>query len=78
MGALHVIGEPLRVRGFIMAGAVVYPAEQPDEMLSAWRRLPADAVVVVLTPAAAIVLGDVVHEPNAPLSVVIPCDSRKK
>jgi vacuolar-type H+-ATPase subunit F/Vma7 len=48
-----VIGEALRIEGFALAGAVVFPAGDYRETCEAWRSLPADVAVLVLTPAAA-------------------------
>ncbi|GAA0594682.1 hypothetical protein GCM10010174_07320 [Kutzneria viridogrisea] len=72
MGSLCAIGEPLRVQGFAMAGAVVLPATEPEQVRRAWQSRPAGVEVVVLTPAAAGVLGTAVDEPGGPLSVVLP------
>lgn len=55
------LGEALRVDGFALAGAVVLRAEGPDEALAAWRSLPADVGVLVLTARAASWLGDAVR-----------------
>lgn len=52
-GRVAVIGELVRVQGFGLAGALVLPAEEPADVRAAWRSLPADVVVVILTPAAA-------------------------
>ena len=48
-----VIGEGVRVRGFALAGALVFVAEDPAGAQAAWRSLPPDVEVAVLTPAAA-------------------------
>ena len=53
MSTAAVIGEALRVQGFALAGAAVYPAEHQDEATAAWRWLPTDTAVVVLTATAA-------------------------
>ncbi|WP_201771949.1 hypothetical protein [Kutzneria albida] len=55
-----------------MAGAVVLPATEPEQVRRAWQSRPAGVEVVVLTPAAAAVLGTAVDEPGGPLSVVLP------
>jgi len=57
MSRAAVIGEATVVQGFALAGAVVCPAESQDEARSAWRSLPPDIVVVVLTARAAAWLG---------------------
>lgn len=53
MARVAVIGEALRIEGFALAGAVVCPAGNHEEADEAWRSLPPDIAVVVLTPAAA-------------------------
>jgi hypothetical protein len=52
-----VLGERVRVEGYSLAGAVVYPADDPEEVRGAWGELPDDVAMVVLTPAAARALG---------------------
>lgn len=52
MGTIAAIGEEPRVRGFAMAGALVFAAEDPAAVRDAWRRLPPDVEVVILTAAA--------------------------
>ena len=70
-GSLVVIGERALVRGWSLAGAVVFGAEDAGAVREAWRTLAEDVAVVVLTPAAADALAD---EPahGAPLTVVLP------
>jgi vacuolar-type H+-ATPase subunit F/Vma7 len=58
MALTAALGEALRVEGFALAGAVVLRAEGPEEALAAWRSLPADVAVLVLTARAASWLGD--------------------
>lgn len=69
-GRVAAIGERIQVEGFGLAGAVLYPAEDADQVRAAWRSLPADVAVVILTAAAASVGG---QPPGPlPLTVVIP------
>jgi vacuolar-type H+-ATPase subunit F/Vma7 len=56
MARIAAIGEQLRVRGFRLAGALVYDAENPSAVRAAWDGLPAEVTVVVLTPASAAAL----------------------
>ena len=56
MSTMAVIGERVLVEGYGLAGAEVHVAEQPQEILDAWRALPAQVAVVVLTKASAAVL----------------------
>lgn len=57
MSRAAVIGEPARTAGFVLAGALVFPAETRDEVRAAWASLPADVAVLILTPRAAGWLG---------------------
>jgi vacuolar-type H+-ATPase subunit F/Vma7 len=67
-----VIGEMVRVRGYGLAGAVVYPAEDADQARAAWRSLPSDIAVVVLTARAAAWLGEAPQPREGLLPVVMP------
>jgi vacuolar-type H+-ATPase subunit F/Vma7 len=70
-GRVAAIGAEVAVQGFGLAGALVLPADGPDEARAAWRSLPADVVVLILTPDAAAAL----PEPAGailPLGVVLP------
>ena len=69
MGVLCVLGERARVEGYGLIGATVLAT---DDAEAAWRTLPPDAELVVLTPAAAAALGPLVDAPDAPLTVVMP------
>jgi len=53
-----VIGESLAVAGYALAGCVLLPADNPDEVNSAWQALPADTVLLILTESAASWLAD--------------------
>jgi vacuolar-type H+-ATPase subunit F/Vma7 len=67
-----VIGEGVRTAGFALGGAVVVMAETAEEVRAAWRELPADVAVVVLTPRAAAWLGDAPQSRRDVLVVVMP------
>lgn len=72
MARAAVIGEVLRIQGFALAGAVICPAEDQAETRAAWRSLPDDVAVVVLTPgAAAWLTGQLAQRPGV-LTVVMP------
>jgi vacuolar-type H+-ATPase subunit F/Vma7 len=58
MARAAVIGEAVRTAGFALAGAVVTTAETPEETRAAWRALPGDIAVLILTSRAAGWLGD--------------------
>jgi vacuolar-type H+-ATPase subunit F/Vma7 len=59
MGKVVVLGEPARVMGYALAGALAIQAEG-EEVARAWALLPPDASLVVLTPAATQALGPAV------------------
>lgn len=72
MGRVVAIGEQVRVAGFALAGVHTLPAEEPDAVREAWRNLPDDVELVILTPAAADALGPAPPEATTPLSAVMP------
>ncbi|MEU6538516.1 hypothetical protein [Streptomyces sp. NPDC047000] len=63
------IGERSRVAAWAAAGVVVLPARGPEAVRAAWRGLAADVGLVILTPAAAAVLGP---PEGGPLTAVMP------
>ncbi|GAA1331409.1 hypothetical protein GCM10009635_31570 [Actinocatenispora thailandica] len=67
-----IIGEWARTRGWALAGAAVRAADDPAAVHAAWRSLPPDTVLVVLTPAAAAVLAGELTAGTAPLTAVLP------
>ncbi len=67
-----VIGEAVRTAGFALAGAVVLAAENQEEAHAAWRELPTDIAVLVLTPRAAAWLGEEPQPRRDVLVVVMP------
>ncbi|MGA7835018.1 MAG: hypothetical protein WCA31_07385 [Acidimicrobiales bacterium] len=70
MGLVVVLGESVRVRGFVLAGASTIVAETSDEVHRAWDRLDDTVSLVVLTPLAATTLGDaVLGRTREPLAV---------
>jgi vacuolar-type H+-ATPase subunit F/Vma7 len=58
-----VIGEEPLVSGYALAGVDVLVATTADEVRAAWRRVPSDVAVVILTPAAAAAEPDRVTAP---------------
>ena len=72
MARAAVIGDAVRVEGYALAGAVVYPAEDADQTRTAWRSLPSDIAVVVLTARAAAWLGEAPQRRDGVLPVVMP------
>jgi vacuolar-type H+-ATPase subunit F/Vma7 len=73
MSRVAVIGEPVRVRGYALAGAEVHECVDGSAVRSAWAALTDDVAVVILSPAAAAVLDLAARAPSArPLTVVLP------
>ena len=72
MSRAAVIGEAVRVEGYALAGAVVYPAEDADQARTAWRTMPPDIAVVVLSARAAAWLGEAPQRRDGVLQVVMP------
>lgn len=70
VGRVAVLGAAVRVQGFALAGALVITADD-ETVRSAWRALPADASVVILTPEAATALADLLPDDRR-LTVVMP------
>jgi vacuolar-type H+-ATPase subunit F/Vma7 len=66
------LGERLAVQGFGLAGALVLPADDAVAARAAWRALPADVAVVILTRAAAGAVGESALAAAWPLTVVLP------
>ena len=66
------IGAESRVRGYGLAGVLVLVAENPQDVRSLWRDLPADVAIVILTPQAAEALGDEAMSSASPLTAVLP------
>ena len=77
MGRLVALGERARIAGFVLTGAetVTVPVDDPAAVVAAWHALGGDVDVVVLTPASAAALGDLLEvapRPGRPLHVVLP------
>ncbi len=72
MADVAAIGEQVRVAGFALGGADVVIAEDPGTVWEAWRNLPDDIGLVIVTPAAAEALGPAVLEGDRPLVAVMP------
>jgi vacuolar-type H+-ATPase subunit F/Vma7 len=71
MGTIAVIGEETLVRGFAMAGAAVFAADEPEAVRDAWRHLPPEVEVVILTVAADGALHDRDRAATTPLVAVM-------
>ena len=72
MGGVVALGERHRVRGWALAGVAVVVAEDPAATRQAWRELPAETALVLLTPQAARALAADLEPATPPLTAVIP------
>jgi vacuolar-type H+-ATPase subunit F/Vma7 len=72
VGRVAAIGEQTRVAGLALAGVTALAAEEPDAVRRAWRELPPDTALVIVTPAAARALDPDRLEGTAPLVEVMP------
>ena len=72
MSGIAAIGESDRVRGFSFAGLSVAAADEPDAARAAWRALPADVALVILTPAAHAAIAGELADGGRRLWVVMP------
>ena len=52
MARVAVIGEPLRIRGYGLVGALLCAASDRQEAITAFRALPDDVIVAILSPTA--------------------------
>ncbi|WP_035743338.1 V-type ATP synthase subunit F [Arthrobacter sp. MA-N2] len=69
---IAAIGEQALLDGFLLAGVSVFAGSTDEEFRHAWRALPEGTAVVVLTPAAARSLDQLLADPRSPMSVVLP------
>lgn len=72
MSRAVAIGEAARVAGYALAGVEVRPVESPGAALNAWQSLDDDAQLVLLTPAAAAALDEVLTTGTDRIWVVLP------
>jgi len=72
MARVAVIGEQPRIQGFELAGALICEVNDAASARRAWRSLPADVAVVVVTAASAGWLGDELGTCLDVLPVVMP------
>jgi vacuolar-type H+-ATPase subunit F/Vma7 len=72
MPRVAIIGEELRVQGYALAGAVVRAADDEASVRRAWRELPGDVAVVLLSARAASWLGGELAGRPSLLPVVMP------
>lgn len=62
MAGVAAIGEPVRLRGYTLAGAEFHSAAGEDELAAAWEELSDDVACLVLTRAAHTTLAARLHE----------------
>lgn len=72
MARVAVIGEPLRIYGYGLAGALLCPASDQAEATAAWHELPEDVAVAVLTSSAAEWLASEMAGRAGVLTVLLP------
>jgi len=58
MGTVVIIGEPTLTAGYVLGGGQVLPAVGAHDVRRAWHGLTADTSLVILTAAAAELLGE--------------------
>ena len=66
------LGERALLEGFPLAGVELRVAETTSAVKEGWALLPKTVGMVILTPHAALTLGDIVNDPNSPMTVVLP------
>lgn len=72
MASVAVIGEPLRIHLYGLTGAMLCPATDQAEAVLAWRDMPDDVEVAVLTPNAARWLASEIARRPGVLPVLLP------
>jgi vacuolar-type H+-ATPase subunit F/Vma7 len=72
MGRIAALGEANRIQALTMAGVESFPARTAEEALVAWRDLPADVAVLILTPQSASTLTGRLDERRDLLVTVLP------
>lgn len=71
-GEVVALGDQPLIAGFALTGVRLCHAASAAEVRVAWRAVSDTAAVVILTSAAAEVLGEDRTAPQAPLTVVMP------
>jgi vacuolar-type H+-ATPase subunit F/Vma7 len=74
-GRIAVVGEESEIGAYRGTGAVVYAAEDPDAVVAAWRSLPDDVDVVIVTAAAATCIDP--GPDNGRRTIVLPMEHRR-
>lgn len=73
VGRIAVVGEESEIGVYRGTDAMVYAAEDPDAVREAWRSLPDDVDVVIVTAAAATCIDDV-PAGSSRRTIVLPMD----
>jgi vacuolar-type H+-ATPase subunit F/Vma7 len=71
VGRIAVVGEESEVAVYRGTEAMVYAAEDPDAVRAAWRSLPDDVDIVIVTAAAATCI-DSTPEGSSRRTIVLP------
>lgn len=71
VGRIAVVGEESEIGVYRGTDAIVYAAEDPDAVVAAWRALPDDVDIVIVTAAAATCIGPV-PEGSSRRTIVLP------
>jgi vacuolar-type H+-ATPase subunit F/Vma7 len=72
MGKIVAVGERNRIQGYSIAGVEAVVAGTAADSIEAWRRLPRDVAVLILTSQAAAAIGDRIAERPDVLIAVLP------
>jgi vacuolar-type H+-ATPase subunit F/Vma7 len=72
MSRIAALGERSRIQGYSIAGVEAVAVDTADDTVTAWQMLPRDVAVLILTPQAAAVLADRMHERPDLLVTVLP------
>jgi len=72
MARVAVIGEPLHIHRYGLNGAVLCPAGDQAEAVLAWRDMPDEIEIAVLTPSAARWLATEIAGRPGVLPVLLP------
>lgn len=57
MGRIAAIGPVVRVQGLALAGVLVLPGEDDEQVRTSWANLPDDVDLLILAPEAVGIVG---------------------
>jgi len=72
MSTIAAIGDTHAIEGFALVGVSVIVASTESAVRDAWRALPADVGLLILSPASSLVLTSLLHERPRTLPVTMP------